>query len=133
LRSVRDAPSFDIVPTLQAAGARIVAFDPEGMKEAAWLTPKAAFEDCRVRRGCTRGHHRMAGVAQPRSVAVQASDATVAHHRLATSSIPKNCAAWAFAYEGVGHRRQPAPTVSKLLDNNGKISTEDPISRFAEQ
>jgi UDPglucose 6-dehydrogenase len=31
---MRDAPSLDIVPTLQAAGARIVAFDPEGMTEA---------------------------------------------------------------------------------------------------
>src|SRR5262249_41598266 len=31
---IRDAPSLDIVPALQAAGAKIVAFDPEGMKEA---------------------------------------------------------------------------------------------------
>src|SRR6516225_3503972 len=28
---MRDAPSLDIVPALQAAGAKIVAFDPEGM------------------------------------------------------------------------------------------------------
>ena len=32
---MRDAPSLDIVPALQAAGARIRAFDPEGMGEAA--------------------------------------------------------------------------------------------------
>ena len=32
---MRDAPSLDIVPALQAAGAKIVAFDPEGMEEAA--------------------------------------------------------------------------------------------------
>jgi UDPglucose 6-dehydrogenase len=31
---MRDAPSLDIVPALQAGGARIVAFDPEGMSEA---------------------------------------------------------------------------------------------------
>ncbi len=31
---MRDAPALDIVPALQAAGARIQAFDPEGMEEA---------------------------------------------------------------------------------------------------
>src|SRR5712664_1810991 len=40
---MRDAPSLDIVPALQAAGARIVAFDPEGMKEAGRMIPGIAF------------------------------------------------------------------------------------------
>jgi UDPglucose 6-dehydrogenase len=31
---MRDAPSTDIVPALQAAGAHVRAFDPEGMEEA---------------------------------------------------------------------------------------------------
>jgi len=31
---MRDAPSLDIVPALQEAGARVNAFDPEGMDEA---------------------------------------------------------------------------------------------------
>lgn len=31
---MRDAPSLDIVPALQAAGARIVAYDPAGIEEA---------------------------------------------------------------------------------------------------
>ncbi|MEK7661509.1 MAG: UDP-glucose/GDP-mannose dehydrogenase family protein [Pseudomonadota bacterium] len=31
---MRDAPSLDIIPALQAAGAQIAAFDPEGMREA---------------------------------------------------------------------------------------------------
>jgi UDPglucose 6-dehydrogenase len=31
---MRDAPSLDIVPLLQAAGAKIRAYDPEGMQEA---------------------------------------------------------------------------------------------------
>ena len=31
---MRDAPSLDIVPALQAAGARVRAYDPEGMTEA---------------------------------------------------------------------------------------------------
>jgi len=40
---MRDAPSLDIVPALQAAGARIVAFDPEGMNEAARLFKNITF------------------------------------------------------------------------------------------
>jgi UDPglucose 6-dehydrogenase len=40
---MRDAPSLDIVPALQAAGARIVAFDPEGMTEAGRMLPGITF------------------------------------------------------------------------------------------
>jgi UDPglucose 6-dehydrogenase len=40
---MRDAPSLDIVPALQEAGAKIVAFDPEGMKEAAKLLKNVAY------------------------------------------------------------------------------------------
>jgi len=40
---MRDAPSLDIVPALQAGGAKIVAFDPEGMKEAAKLLKDITF------------------------------------------------------------------------------------------
>jgi UDPglucose 6-dehydrogenase len=40
---MRDAPSLDIVPTLQAGGARIVAFDPEGMSEAGRLMSNITF------------------------------------------------------------------------------------------
>ncbi len=36
---MRDSPSLDIVPALQEAGARIRAFDPEGMEEARKLLP----------------------------------------------------------------------------------------------
>ncbi len=42
---MRDAPSLDILPTLQQAGASIVAFDPEGMKEAAKLLPGVEWAD----------------------------------------------------------------------------------------
>ena len=31
---MREAPSLDIIPALQAAGARIVAYDPAGIEEA---------------------------------------------------------------------------------------------------
>ncbi len=34
---MRDAPSLDIIPALQAAGATVRAYDPEAMKEAAHL------------------------------------------------------------------------------------------------
>jgi UDPglucose 6-dehydrogenase len=40
---MRDAPSLDIVPALQAAGGKIVAFDPEGMDEAGRLMKDVAF------------------------------------------------------------------------------------------
>ena len=36
---MRDAPSLDIIPALQAAGARVRAFDPAGMHEAGKLLP----------------------------------------------------------------------------------------------
>jgi UDPglucose 6-dehydrogenase len=36
---MRDSPSLDIVPALQAAGAVVRAFDPEGMEEAEKLLP----------------------------------------------------------------------------------------------
>ena len=36
---MRDSPSLDIIPALQAAGAIVRAFDPEGMDEAAKLLP----------------------------------------------------------------------------------------------
>src|SRR6185436_5649052 len=42
---MRDAPSLDIVSALEAAGAQIVAFDPEGMKEAARLMPSITFAE----------------------------------------------------------------------------------------
>jgi UDPglucose 6-dehydrogenase len=41
---MRDSPSLSILPVLQEAGARIRAFDPEGMAEAKKLMP--AFDYC---------------------------------------------------------------------------------------
>ncbi|WMS43852.1 UDP-glucose/GDP-mannose dehydrogenase family protein [Acuticoccus sp. MNP-M23] len=40
---MREAPSLSIVPALQAAGAIVRAFDPEGMDEAAPLLPGLVF------------------------------------------------------------------------------------------
>jgi UDPglucose 6-dehydrogenase len=42
---MRDSPSLDIIPALQAAGATIRAFDPEGMKEAGKLLPGVAWTE----------------------------------------------------------------------------------------
>ncbi|UUX49149.1 UDP-glucose/GDP-mannose dehydrogenase family protein [Nisaea acidiphila] len=36
---MRDSPSLDIVPALQAAGAKVKAYDPEGMREAREMLP----------------------------------------------------------------------------------------------
>lgn len=40
---MRDAPSLDIIPALQALGAQVTAFDPEGDKEARQLLPGVDF------------------------------------------------------------------------------------------
>jgi UDPglucose 6-dehydrogenase len=40
---MRDSPALDIIPALQKAGARIRAFDPEGMEEAAKQLPNVEF------------------------------------------------------------------------------------------
>jgi UDPglucose 6-dehydrogenase len=40
---MRDAPALDIVPTLQAEGAKVRAFDPEGMNEAKHMLKDVAF------------------------------------------------------------------------------------------
>jgi UDPglucose 6-dehydrogenase len=42
---MRDAPSLDIIPALQAAGARIKAYDPESMHEAEKMLTEVAFCD----------------------------------------------------------------------------------------
>jgi UDPglucose 6-dehydrogenase len=40
---MRDAPSLEIIPALQKAGAKIQAHDPEGMEAAAKLLPDVTF------------------------------------------------------------------------------------------
>jgi UDPglucose 6-dehydrogenase len=40
---MRDAPSLDIIPALQALGATITAYDPEGEREARHLLKDVAF------------------------------------------------------------------------------------------
>ncbi|MDP3406482.1 MAG: UDP-glucose/GDP-mannose dehydrogenase family protein [Brevundimonas sp.] len=40
---MRDSPSLAIIPALQAMGAKVTAFDPEGMKEAGHLLSDVTF------------------------------------------------------------------------------------------
>jgi len=42
---MRDAPSLDIVPALQAKGAKVQAFDPEGLHEARQMLRDVDFKD----------------------------------------------------------------------------------------
>ncbi|MEQ1607413.1 MAG: UDP-glucose/GDP-mannose dehydrogenase family protein [Hyphomonadaceae bacterium] len=42
---MRDAPSLDIIPALQAAGARVKAYDPESMNEAGKVLTEVDFCD----------------------------------------------------------------------------------------
>ena len=42
---MRDAPSLDIIPALQAQGARIQAYDPEGMHEAGKMLKDVVFRE----------------------------------------------------------------------------------------
>ena len=42
---MRDAPSLDIIPALQAAGARVKAYDPESMHEAGKILAEVDFCD----------------------------------------------------------------------------------------
>ena len=42
---MRDAPSLDVVPALIAMGAKVSAFDPEGMHEASKLLDGVTFRD----------------------------------------------------------------------------------------
>ena len=42
---MRDSPALDIIPALQGMGARVQAYDPEGMEEAAHMLPGVDFMD----------------------------------------------------------------------------------------
>jgi UDPglucose 6-dehydrogenase len=42
---MRDAPSLDIIPALQAQGARVQAFDPEGGHEARQMLRDVDFKE----------------------------------------------------------------------------------------
>jgi len=59
---MRDAPALDIVPALQKAGARVQAFDPEGMHEAGKLLTDVTF--CKNPYDCVQGADVLAIVTE---------------------------------------------------------------------
>jgi UDPglucose 6-dehydrogenase len=50
---MREAPSIDIVATLQAAGAHVQAYDPQSMEQARALMPQVRF--CASAYACAEG------------------------------------------------------------------------------
>ena len=82
---MRDSPSLVILPALRAEGARVRAFDPEGMKEAAKLLPEIEWcdgpYDPRCRRRCAGRPDRVERVSRSRSRAVAHGDAHAAPDR----------------------------------------------------
>ena len=109
---MRDAPSLDIVPALQAAGAKVVAFDPEGMHEAARLLPgvtfaKTAYEaltDADVMVVITEWHE-FRGL-DPRRIKEAMRKPRIVDLRNIFD--PDEMRGQGFAYEGIG-RPQPRP------------------------
>ena len=107
---MRDAPSLDIVPALQAAGAAVVAFDPEGMTEAGRLLKgiefaKTAYEaasgaDVLV---LITEWHEFRGL-DPRRLKELMRQPRIVDLRNAFN--PEEMRGLGFAYEGVG---RPAP------------------------
>ena len=107
---MRDAPSLDIVPALQAAGARIVAFDPEGMAEAGRLLTNIEF--AKTAYDAAAGAdvlvlitewHEFRGL-DPRRIKELMRQPRIVDLRNAFD--PEEMRAMGFAYEGVG---RPGP------------------------
>ena len=127
---MRDAPSLDIVAALESAGAQIVAFDPEGMKEAARLMPsltfaKSAYDaalDTDVLVVITEWPE-FRGLDPRRLKQLMRRPRIVDLRNIFN---PEELHNLGFAYEGVGRRKLATPTVvGNLPGNNSKISTTD--------
>ncbi len=109
---MRDAPSLDIVPALQSAGASIVAFDPEGMKEAARMLPGVAF--AKTAYEAVTGADVMVVITEwhefrgldPRRIKEVMRQPRIVDLRNIFN--PEEMRGFGFAYEGVG-RPQPRP------------------------
>ena len=67
---MREAPSLDVITALQDAGARVRAYDPEGMDAAKALLPEVDYAsdayDCAERCRCARHRDGMGRVPGPR-------------------------------------------------------------------
>ena len=113
---MRDAPSLDIVPALAAAGARIVAFDPEGMKEASRLMPSIAFAQSAYE--AAFGADVLVVITEwpefrgldPRRLKELMRQPRIVDLRNIFN--PEELDQLGFAYAGVGRRRRPAPAMT---------------------
>jgi UDPglucose 6-dehydrogenase len=128
---MRDAPSLDIVSALEAAGAQIVAFDPEGMKEAARVMPSITFAESAY--DAVSGADVLVVITEwpefrgldPRRLRQLMRQPRIVDLRNIFN--PDELRSLGFAYEGVGRRRLLTPTlINKLLGNNSKITAQDP-------
>ena len=109
---MRDAPSLDIVPALQAAGAKIVAFDPEGMKEAARMLPGVTFAKTAYEAATGADvlvviteWHEFRGL-DPRQIKEAMRQPRIVDLRNIFN--PEEMRGFGFAYQGIG-RPQPRP------------------------
>ena len=109
---MRDAPSLDIVPALQAAGAKIVAFDPEGMKEAARMLPGVTFAKTAYEAATGADvlvviteWHEFRGL-DPRRIKEAMRQPRIVDLRNIFN--PEEMRGFGFAYQGIG-RPQPLP------------------------
>jgi len=110
---MRDSPSLVILPALRAEGARVRAFDPEGMKEAAKLLPEIEW--------CEGPYDPAAGadalVVLTEWNVFRGLDLDRLKDEMRTPLLidlrnifdPEQVAAVGFAYTGIGRSATPAP------------------------
>ena len=115
---MRDAPSLDILPALQAAGAIIRAYDPEGMTEAKRLLPGVHW--CQNAYDALVGADAMALLTEWNEF--RALDLKRMRHLMAGNVIvdlrnvysPDEMAGAGFAYTSIGRPRRPVtPNAAK--------------------
>jgi UDPglucose 6-dehydrogenase len=113
---MRDSPSLEILPRLVEAGARIYAFDPEGMAEAEKLMPDIVY--CRDAYQAMEGAHALVLLTEWNEF--RALDLGRVRHLLATPLVidlrniyrPDEMAAAGLTYVSVG--RAPAAAKPEL-------------------
>jgi UDPglucose 6-dehydrogenase len=109
---MRDSPSLAILPALQAAGAKVRAFDPEGMEEARKLMPELTY--------CETAYEAMTG-ADVLVIITEWNEFRALDlgrmHRLLRKPVlvdlrniynPEDMAAAGFEYSCIGRPRRPA-------------------------
>jgi UDPglucose 6-dehydrogenase len=107
---MRSAPSLIIVPALQAAGAKVVAFDPKGGKAAREMLPGVAFADGPY--DCVAGADALVIITEWEAfraldlARVKASMRQPIVIDLRNIYRPEEMAALGFAYESVGRARR---------------------------